>query len=333
MTVNQSTDGGLYGAALPQKDTNASRSSLLKNENGFNIPGHGSQPVAGVLPPLNRIGLTREDMLVMTAKSIKGRQGRRGLPEAVTAAMYQDYLGLHSLSAVGRKYGRTRQSVYCLFHTHGLKLDARNFGKRIEHAGRVFTPAKDGYYRATTGDRIALHHLLWLEAGHAIPAGWQVSFKDGDHENFALENLFCDSLIGVTLFHQRRLGKRKYFTPEALRKRKAEIQRNCYQRKKVEFLAKGLTTTGKVRQRHENFIFGPEANMAWRREEMENARLQNTRQHVLENYYRRKEKFAASGLNTRGQKRSYHLRGKSALFKAYEQLREEALPAQEKIYE
>ena len=238
-------------------------------------------------------------MLVIVAKSLKGRQGRRGLPANIVDAMYQDYLRLHSLTQVGAKYGRSRQSVYDLFRSHGLKCYAKNWQPRIVHGGRVFTPGKGGYYRATTGNRIALHHQLWLDAGHTIPAGWQISFKDGDQTNFALDNLFCASLIKVTFYHQRRLGTRKFFTADELRRARCVNAKNSYQRRRVEFLKRGLTTTGKVRARKPNFVHPFETPDI--QEEQRRRQLVNTREIVLANYHRRAEKFAAQGLNTRGQ--------------------------------
>ena len=244
--------------------------------------------------------ITLEGTLIASARLLKGRQGRRGLPEHIVAAMYQDYLKLHSLTQVGKKYGRTRQSVYCIFRCHGLKCYAKNWQPRIVHGGRVFTPGKSGYYRATSGDREPLHHRLWLDAGNTIPPGWQVSFKDGDKSNFAPENLFCDSLIGVTLYHQRRLGLRKYKTAEELRRAKCRNAIACYQRRRVKFLAAGRTATGKIRARKPNFVHPDESPYV--QDQQRRRQLKNTRENVLANYHRRALKLAEQGLTTRGSK-------------------------------
>lgn len=302
-----SKKGAAYGARVTRKDTNASSAGLNNATSTVSSP----DAAHNLRPGFN--------MLAIVAKSLKGRQGRRGLPENIVAAMYQDYLALHSLTKVGEKYGRTRQAVYDLFHARGLKLYAKNWLPRIEHGGRVFTPGKNGYYRATTGDREPLHHRLWLDAGNTIPAGWQVSFKDGDHTNLALENLFCDSLIGVTIYHQRRLSSRKFFTAEELRQARCRNAKNSYQRCRLKFLARGLTTTGKVRARKPNFIDRNQSPTL--QAEQRQTQLANTRANVLANYHRRADRFTGQGLNTRGQQRSYRLRGKSDLFRAYEELR------------
>lgn len=287
--------GGTYGVGLARSGGNGQAGQTLNGSSPGAVHNAAPGQATGLLL---RLGINPGDMLVMNAKALKGRQGRRGLPENIVAAMYQDYLALKSLSQVGRKYGRTRQSVYDLFRTHGLKCFAKNWKPRIEHGGRVFTPGKNGYYRATTGEREPLHHRLWLDAGRTIPAGWQVSFKDGDCNHLALENLFCDSLINVTLYHQRRLGSRKFFTAEELRRAKCRNAKNSYARRRLKFLAQGLTTTGKVRARKPNFVT-PNESPATQVQQRE-SRLINTRENVLANYHRRAGRFEQAGLTSRG---------------------------------
>lgn len=36
-----------------------------------------------------------------------------------------------------------------------------------------------------------LHHLVWIESGREIPPVHKLIFRDGDHRNFALDNLEC----------------------------------------------------------------------------------------------------------------------------------------------
>lgn len=56
--------------------------------------------------------------------------------------------------------------------------------------------SKEGYLQrkltntgVTRRDYVAVHHIVWREAGREIPAGFALRFKDGNKRNFALDNL------------------------------------------------------------------------------------------------------------------------------------------------
>lgn len=56
--------------------------------------------------------------------------------------------------------------------------------------------SKDGYRErkvtdtgVTRHDFVPVHHLVWAEAGHSIPDGYALCFKDGNRLNTALDNL------------------------------------------------------------------------------------------------------------------------------------------------
>lgn len=56
--------------------------------------------------------------------------------------------------------------------------------------------SKDGYLQRkvsdtgiTRRDYVAVHHLVWIEAGLEIPKGFALIFKDGNKKNIVLENL------------------------------------------------------------------------------------------------------------------------------------------------
>ncbi len=56
--------------------------------------------------------------------------------------------------------------------------------------------SKEGYLQrkmtdtgVTRRDYVAVHHLIWKEAGRDIPEGYALSFKDGNKTNITLENL------------------------------------------------------------------------------------------------------------------------------------------------
>lgn len=127
--------------------------------------------------------------------------GRKGMPADFVERMYKAYQDGLSLEEVGWRFGRrTRQSVYEVFRRRGLALRSdlapRN-RRRVElhFQGVDYSPGKDGYLRATSGDRHLLHWRLWEEAHGAIPAGHQIFFRDGNMRNFAVGNLGCESRL------------------------------------------------------------------------------------------------------------------------------------------
>lgn len=121
--------------------------------------------------------------------------GRRGLPREWVEAMYADYLRLGSLEKVGKLHGRTRQNMFGIFQTAGLKLNAKKFLPAIEHNGKKFTMQKTAgrhkYLRATLrkGKTVYLHHEIWMAHHGPIPPGHKVCFKDGNHLNCDIGNL------------------------------------------------------------------------------------------------------------------------------------------------
>lgn len=119
--------------------------------------------------------------------------GRGGLPAAVVGQMHADYQRLGSCAKVAALYGRTRQAMFDIFKSHGCALHAKTFKSKLSYGGRDYTfdsgRTRHRYWRATRGDREPLHRRIWREAGGAIPAGYELAFRDGDGANYALENL------------------------------------------------------------------------------------------------------------------------------------------------
>jgi hypothetical protein len=149
--------------------------------------------------------LTPEETRRAMVRQVRKRScGRRGLPAYAVKLMYEDYLRLGSLSKVGKLHSRSRQVMYEIFTAHGLELNKRTFQPKIAYNGRNYTPGKDGYFRATEGDRIQLHHAMWQDANGPIPEGHQVTFKNADHNDCRLENLACMPIRAVTLYHHAR---------------------------------------------------------------------------------------------------------------------------------
>jgi hypothetical protein len=195
---------------------------------------------------LSNLGLDRDRVARFTGVAIKGRIGRKGTPPHVLAVMYSDYHAGKSLSEVARAWKRTRQSIYCIFVRAGLALRARNLQRQITYQGRLFTPGKSGYYRATTGDRVPLHYLIWqAQTGRAIPNGWQVGFKDADKTNFTAQNLFCAPGGEVALYHQRRLHPSARLPEQARIERRKQVQLIGYYKRKADFRMRGLRCDGR----------------------------------------------------------------------------------------
>lgn len=127
--------------------------------------------------------------------------GRRGMRAEDVARLAADYARVGSLEKVGALHGRTRQSVYQIFKTHGVVRNARRDAKPfLMHAGRKFTLDEQGYYRETAGRgrakavagvEIVLHRVLWTEERGPIPRGHWVVFRDHNRLNCVIENLLC----------------------------------------------------------------------------------------------------------------------------------------------
>lgn len=121
--------------------------------------------------------------------------GRKGMPREWIDQMYSDYQSGLSLSEVGDKYGRTRQSIHDIFKRRGLKLRSRNFKKQITYRGRKYTMSKGDYYRDTIfrsgkySEETFLHRRIWTDLHGPIPPGYTVCFRDGNRHNFKPCNL------------------------------------------------------------------------------------------------------------------------------------------------
>lgn len=152
------------------------------------------------------VPLTPEEVRRASARAVrKGSCGRGGLPGYVIAAMYADYQRGLSLAQVGHAYGRTRQSIYDTFKSHGLPCRPRRFKDKIVYAGRSYTPGKDDYFRLTFGDRHHLHRRMWEDVYGPVPDGHQVYFRNGDNADCRLANLDCAPIEEVTRYHQLRM--------------------------------------------------------------------------------------------------------------------------------
>jgi hypothetical protein len=102
--------------------------------------------------------------LAQVGRVQKGSCGRRGLPSWFVEDMYEDYQFLGSTYKVARKYGRTAQSVWDTFANRRLAMrpDSRKRrGKTRTFDGMVFTRSNKMGWRATSGDRPTLKHVIF----------------------------------------------------------------------------------------------------------------------------------------------------------------------------
>lgn len=130
--------------------------------------------------------------------------GRRGLPPDWVDQMYADWKRLRSLRAVARLHGRTNQAVHEIFKRRGFETN-RNFHQPIFYKGNKYTPCKGGFRRTDQREKCHrmsfLHHVIWVEEFGPIPAGHQVSFKNGDRTDFRPENLICLPRAKMSALH------------------------------------------------------------------------------------------------------------------------------------
>lgn len=142
----------------------------------------------------------REAAIQTDAQKIKGRCGRRGLPEPIISAMIDEYRRTDSLSQVGAKFGRSRQSVWQILHRR-IELNSLHpkLHEPVFYGGRKFTPGKGGYLRLTTASARSskeeglLHRIVWVDHYEMIPPGHQVMFRDGNRLHCDIGNLFLAS--------------------------------------------------------------------------------------------------------------------------------------------
>lgn len=124
------------------------------------------------------------------------------MPRAWVEEMYATYQRLKSLRATGKLYGRSNQAIHEIFRRKGFEM-RRKLHAPVIYKGKKYTPTKDGALRRTDGREgkhrgTLLHHVVWEEHNGPIPAGHQVSFKNGDKTDCRIENLFCLSTAEMT---------------------------------------------------------------------------------------------------------------------------------------
>ncbi|MEY2506124.1 MAG: hypothetical protein QOH01_453 [Verrucomicrobiota bacterium] len=82
----------------------------------------------------------------------KARYGRRGIPDERADEMSAEYPRTNSLQKTGRKFGRTRQTMWAILSKR-IELNPvhKVLHDPVIYNGEKFTPGKDGYLRKTTG--------------------------------------------------------------------------------------------------------------------------------------------------------------------------------------
>lgn len=115
----------------------------------------------------------------------------RALSRVVTRSMIERYGEGLSLAQIAREFGVTRQTVFQRLRGAGAALrPLPPRGPTVEHGGRLFTPTKGGYLRATSGDRALLHRILWEERHGPVPPGQEVFHRNGNPRDNRPENLY-----------------------------------------------------------------------------------------------------------------------------------------------
>lgn len=200
--------------------------------------------------------LTRREKIQQQARALKGTSGRRGLPAEIVRAMWRDYQRLRSTAAVAREWGRSPQSVWELLAGRGYPLRAdsrallnnRPVSERVKFEGRIFTPSKRGYLRATSGPREPLHHAIWAKHFGPVPPGCWVSFKNGNFSDYRLKNLFMGTPAEVTGHHQRRLHPATAcLSPFERHEHQKKNSLRYWRKRKAAWIAAGLRSDGKPR--------------------------------------------------------------------------------------
>lgn len=129
--------------------------------------------------------------------------GRRGMPAEWADRIVADYLRLKSCSKVAAIHGRTRQAVWEIIRRRGGNKYPRRFREHRDWNGlRYYRSGHGGFFRLGHQPRTLLHHDVWRHTHGEIPPGHQVLFKNGDQEDFRLENLECLPAEAVRARHR-----------------------------------------------------------------------------------------------------------------------------------
>lgn len=108
------------------------------------------------------------------------------------AEMYALYQEGKSLSQVAKVYSVTRQSVFELFKSRGLKMRPKPDPKPfVLFNGAKYTLRNTGYFGKTTKPRSSLHRDIWEFHNGPIPEGWDIHHKDENKMHNELTNFEC----------------------------------------------------------------------------------------------------------------------------------------------
>jgi len=147
---------------------------------------------------LHRIPIVKNKVLYNKHKNRKNNE--------VVAAMYAMYCLPRSLEYIGKKYRRSRQTIYDLFKRRGYKLRSKEMKSLQVIDGINFTEGKGGYLRGTVcGKRILANHYVWEKHHGKIPAGYCIYYKDKNKKNNCISNL--------GILEKKNMGK--FFNPNS----------------------------------------------------------------------------------------------------------------------
>lgn len=136
-------------------------------------------------------------------RQVYGMADRLGLKKSaayLASASSSRFRSGHSFIGVGQfKPGQTPWNKGIRYDSGGRSAETRFKPGAKPHTWNPVgheRVSNEGYLQrkitdtgVTRKDYVAVHHLVWKEAGRTIPPGHALTFRDGDKRNFALENL------------------------------------------------------------------------------------------------------------------------------------------------
>lgn len=134
------------------------------------------------------------------------KASRLGFKKTKEAIMAVSKLAMQDPNHPGRKHqfhsAQTPWNKGTNYQAGGRSVETQFKGGRRGMAAYNWLPigservSKDGYLQrkmtdtgVTCRDFVAVHWIIWHEAGHTVPAGHALIFKDGNKKNITLENL------------------------------------------------------------------------------------------------------------------------------------------------
>lgn len=141
--------------------------------------------------PIKYAGIIRELDNGQRKLSYSTKKKNKGKNDFVVKGMYEMYKTGKSLEYIGKKYNKTRQSVWGNFKYRGFELRTKKVYPAIYYKGQKYTASLNGYFRATTRQKhILLHRLIWEEHNGKLNKKDYILHRDKNKANNDITNLF-----------------------------------------------------------------------------------------------------------------------------------------------